>query len=64
MKLREATETLMPGAVVRWNDPDNDECSRTVVVSEARIRSDETLVIMCHDGTTLECLPSELEAVQ
>lgn len=59
MTLTEVTE-IRPGCKVRWNDPDDGACSRTVDVAKAYLRQDETVLIECQDGTTLECLPGEL----
>lgn len=52
-------EQLRPGDEVTWTDPDNDECSRSMIISSIEIKED-FVCITDRDGNYLECFPSEL----
>jgi hypothetical protein len=53
-------KTLKPDDEVRWNDPDNDACSRTLVIKKIRRFSDGRISIVDTKGNYLECFAREL----
>jgi hypothetical protein len=58
-KSREWIHALHPGDEVYWNDPDNEECSRRLIIQSIEF-ANEVVKITCVDGNYLECLASEL----
>jgi hypothetical protein len=57
-------ESLQVGDEVRWNDPDDDLCTRTLTIATIRFHdadSDDPIVCITEpDGAYLECFRSEL----
>lgn len=52
-------EDLHYGDEVRWTDPDDDTCSRTITISNIRVNG-EIVCIIDDDGNYLECFADEL----
>lgn len=53
---------LKAGDEVRWNDPDNGLCSKTIKIATIKVRPcfDFTVIITGDDGSYLECFAFEL----
>jgi len=51
---------LHPGDQVTWNDPDDDACSRTIIIGTIEYVADDTVKITDRDGSELECPITEL----
>jgi hypothetical protein len=62
---REQAETLRPGQVVYWNDPDKGLASRAYTIASIQHGADDSdpTVIVEPDGSELGCYPDELELV-
>lgn len=58
MKLSLAKK-LHTGDEIRWNDPDEDACSRDIVISEIVVKGD-VVQITDREGNYLECLAGEI----
>jgi hypothetical protein len=69
----EQLKALKPGDKVRWNDPDNDLCSKTVTIDDINstdIKFDDDIVIIEYKRNPrsrtfdyIECLASELSLI-
>jgi len=62
MTLKEANK-LRRGDEVYWTDPDDDLCSRAMVIKEIEISIDGDMDVACiiaYDGYELECPIEEL----
>lgn len=53
--------SLKPGDVVTWNDPDNDECSRTGTIAAIEFTPDDAAHIVWGDGSQVTAFLEELE---
>jgi len=51
---------LEHGDEVKWNDPDDDACSRFIVIRTIEVRENDIVVIHGKDGSYLECFCEEL----
>ena len=56
----EDVEQLDNGDEVFWNDPDEGECSRHIVIQTIEVVGGEMVRITGKDGSELECFADEL----
>ena len=54
-------QSLQPGSLVYWHDPDEGRCSRWLTVRTINVRDDGVTRITAVDNDELECYITELE---
>lgn len=57
---REQVESLHPGDLVFWNDPDEEICSRFYTIQSIELVDDNVVRITDVSGDELECYIDEL----
>ena len=55
----EEIDELKPGDEIIWTDPDNDQCSKLMIIQTIE-RNGDIITIETTLGDTLECLSHEL----